>query len=79
MVLLDGETFTEISKTLMFKIKTDMIDSIAVDLAIHDNRSRYSHSGEMDRYKVAVGGNAVIWIVTFDYHLVGFKNSSGAV
>ena len=60
MVLLDGETFTEISKTLMFKNKKrNMIDSISVDLAIKDNKIEvFPFLVEMDRYKVAVGRNA---------------------
>ncbi len=45
MVLLDGETFTEISKKLMFKNKErNLIDYISVDLSIKDERSRYSRS-----------------------------------
>lgn len=75
MVLLDGETFTEISKTLMFKNKKrNMIDSIAVDLAIRDNQIEvYPFLVEMDRYKVAVGGTHNL-DMTFDYHLSVLKS-----
>lgn len=75
MVLLDGETFTEISKTLMFKNKKrNMIDSIAVDLAIHDNKIEvFPFLVEMDRYKVAVGGTHNL-DMTFDYHLSVLKS-----
>lgn len=75
MVLLDGETFTEISKTLMFKNKKrNMIDSIAVDLAIHDNKIKvFPFLVEMDRYKVAVGGTHNL-DMTFDYHLSVLKS-----
>lgn len=75
MVLLDGETFAEISKTLMFKNKKrNMIDSIAVDLAIKDNKINvFPFLVEMDRYKVAVGGTHNL-DMTFDYHLSVLKS-----
>lgn len=75
MVLLDGETFAEISKTLMFKNKErNMIDSIAVDLAIRDNQIEvFPFLIEMDRYKVAVGGTHNL-DMTFDYHLSVLKS-----
>lgn len=75
MVLLDGETFTEISKTLMFKNKErNMIDSISVDLAIKDNRIEvFPFLVEMDRYKVAVGGTHNL-DMTFNYHLSVLKS-----
>ena len=64
MVLLDGETFTEISKTLMFKNKKrNMIDSISV----------FPFLVEMDRYKVAVGGTHNL-DMTFNYHLSVLKS-----
>ncbi len=75
MVLLDGETFTEISKTLMFKNKKrNMIDSISVDLAIKDNKIEvFPFLVEMDRYKVAVGGTHNL-DMTFNYHLSVLKS-----
>lgn len=75
MVLLDGETFAEISKTLMFKNKKrNMIDSIAVDLAIHDNKIEvFPFLVEMDRYRVAVGGTHNL-DMTFNYHLSVLKS-----
>lgn len=75
MVLLDGETFTEISKKLMFKNKErNMIDSIAVDLAIRDNQIEvFPFLVEMDRYKVAVGGTHNL-DMTFDYHISVLKS-----
>lgn len=75
MVLLDGETFTEISKTLMFKNKErNLIDSIAVDLAIKDSKIEvFPFLVEMDRYKVAVGGTHNM-DMTFDYHLSVLKS-----
>lgn len=75
MVLLDGETFAEISKTLMFKNKErNLIDSIAVDLAIKDSKIEvFPFLVEMDRYKVAVGGTHNM-DMTFDYHLSVLKS-----
>ena len=75
MVLLDGETFAEISKTLMFKNKKrNLIDSIAVDLAIKDSKIEvFPFLVEMDRYKVAVGGTHNM-DMTFDYHLSVLKS-----
>ncbi|MCD8193952.1 MAG: AsmA-like C-terminal region-containing protein, partial [Tannerellaceae bacterium] len=75
MVLLDGETFSEISKTLMFKNKErNQIDSISVDLAIRDNKIEvYPFLIEMDRYKVAVGGTHHM-DMTFNYHLSVLKS-----
>lgn len=75
MVLLDGETFAEISKTLMFKNKKrNMIDSIAVDLAIKDNKIEvFPFLVEMDRYRVAVGGTHNL-DMTFNYHVSVLKS-----
>ena len=51
-----------------------MIDSIAVDLAIHDNKIEvFPFLVEMDRYKVAVGGTHNL-DMTFDYHLSVLKS-----
>ena len=75
MVLLDGETFTEISKTLMFKNKKrNVIDSISVDLAIKDNKIEvFPFLVEMDRYRVAVGGTHNL-DMTFNYHISVLKS-----
>ncbi|MCD7978602.1 MAG: AsmA-like C-terminal region-containing protein [Tannerellaceae bacterium] len=75
MVLLDGETFTEISKTLMFKNKQrNQIDSISVDLTIRDNKIEvFPFLLEMDRYRVAVGGTHNL-DMTFNYHLSVLKS-----
>lgn len=75
MVLLDGETFTEISKTLMFKNKKrNVIDSIGVDLAVHDNKIEvFPFLVEMDRYRVAVGGTHNL-DMTFNYHISVLKS-----
>jgi hypothetical protein len=70
LVLLDGETFTELSRTLMFKNKKrNSIDSIAVDLAVKDNHIEvFPFLLEMDRYRVAVVGTHNL-DMTFNYHL----------
>lgn len=75
MVLLDGETFTEISKTLMFKNKKrNIIDNIAVELIIKDNKIEvFPFLVEMDRYRVAVGGTHNM-DMTFNYHISVLKS-----
>lgn len=75
MVLLDGETFTEISKTLMFKNKKrNVIDSISVDLSIKDNKIEvFPFQVEVDRYRVAVGGTHHL-DMTFNYHISVLKS-----
>ena len=51
-----------------------MIDSIAVDLAIHNNKIEvFPFLVEMDRYKVAVGGTHNL-DMTFDYHISVLKS-----
>ena len=52
-----GETFSEISKMLMFKNKErNLIDSVAVDFRIKDGMIEvFPFLVEVDRYKVAVG------------------------
>ena len=58
LVLMDGETFAEISKTLMFKNKKrNVFDSISVNLTVQDgNVTVYPFLLQIDRYKAAVGG-----------------------
>lgn len=75
MVLLDGEAFAEISKTLMFKNKKrNVIDSISVNLAVKDNKIEvYPFMAEMDRYRVAVGGTHNL-DMTFNYHISVLKS-----
>lgn len=75
MVLLDGETFAEISKTLMFKNKKrNIIENISVDLTIADNKIQvYPFLVEIDRYRVAVGGTHNL-DMTFDYHVSVLKS-----
>lgn len=75
LVLLDGETFTEISKMLRFKNrKRNLIDRISVDLLVHDNRIElFPFIVEMDRYKAAVSGVQRL-DMSFDYHISVLKS-----
>ena len=75
LVLLDGETFTEISKMLRFKNRErNLIDRISVDLLVHDNRIElFPFIVEMDRYKAAVSGVQRL-DMSFDYHISVLKS-----
>lgn len=75
LVLLDGETFAEISKMLMFKNKNrNMIDSVSVDFLIKNGVIEiFPFMIEMDRYKVAVGGEHHI-DMNFKYHVSLLKS-----
>lgn len=75
LVLMDGETFAEISKMLMFKNKKrNMIDSISVDILIKDGVVEiFPFLLEIDRYKVAVGGEHNI-DMSFKYHISLLKS-----
>lgn len=75
LVLMDGETFAEISKMLMFKNKKrNLIDSISVDLAIKDGTIEiFPFLVEIDRYKAAIGGQHNI-DMTFKYHISILKS-----
>lgn len=75
LVLMDGETFSEISKMLMFKNKKrNLIDSISVDLTVKDGTVEiFPFLVEIDRYKAAVGGEHNI-DMTFKYHISILKS-----
>ncbi len=70
LVLMDGETFSEISKMLRFKNKNrNVIDSVSVDLLVRNGQIEiYPFLIGMDRYLAAVGGKHNI-DMTFDYHI----------
>lgn len=70
MVLLDGETFSEIAKTLMFKNKKrNLIDSISVELTIKNNQMEvYPFMLEMDKYRAAISGTHN-FDMSFNYHI----------
>ncbi|MGL4518928.1 MAG: AsmA family protein [Phocaeicola sp.] len=75
LVLMDGETFSEISKMLRFKNKErNVIDSVSVDLIVKDGQINiYPFLIGVDRYLVAVGGKHNI-DMTFDYHVSLLKS-----
>lgn len=58
LVVLDGETFDQIAKLLMFKKKTEnRIDSINAELTVYKNEiDVYPLCVQMDNYMVALGG-----------------------
>lgn len=70
LVLMDGETFSEISKMLRFKNKDrNVIDSVSVDLLVTKGQIEiFPFLIRMDRYLAAVGGKHNI-DMTFDYHV----------
>lgn len=75
LVLLDGETFAELSKMLMFKNKKENVfDSISVNVTVNDgNVTVYPFLVEIDRYKAAVGGHQGL-DMNFDYHISILKS-----
>ena len=70
MVVMDGETFTKISKMLMFNKKTEnVIDSINAEMTVYKNEiDIYPLCVSMDNYMVALGGRHKT-DMTFDYDI----------
>ena len=70
LVLLDGQTFSDISRKLMFRKKAlNLIDSIRVEATMADNRiDVFPFIMEMDRYRAAIAGSHNI-DRTFHYHI----------
>lgn len=75
LVLLDGETFTEISKMLMFKNKKhNMIDHISAEMLVRDSQIEiFPFVVEIDRYRAAVSGVHKM-DMTFNYHISVLKS-----
>ena len=75
LVLMDGETFAEISKKFLFKNKErNLIDSIAVNISVQDGHvTVYPFVIQMDRYRAAVGGTQDL-AMNFDYHISILKS-----
>ena len=75
LVLLDGETFAEISKKLMFKNKNkNRIDSMSVEMILDDEKLMiFPFQLSIDRYNVAVGGTQNLDL-SFDYHITVLKS-----
>jgi hypothetical protein len=70
LVLMDGETFSEIAKTFRFsKGAQNRVDSLSAEFTIfRDEIDVYPFLLVMDRYKVVVGGRHN-FDMTFDYHI----------
>lgn len=70
LVLMDGETFTEISKMLRFNKKTEnKIDTLYAEMAVFkDKIDVYPLLITMDKYQAALGGNHYL-SMDFDYHV----------
>ena len=68
LVVLDGETFSKISKLLLFNKKTEnKIDSINAEITVYKNEiDVYPLCVQMDNYMVALGGRHNT-NMTFDY------------
>lgn len=75
LVLMDGETFAEISKMLMFKNKKrNLIDSISATITLQNGEvTIYPFIIEIDRYRVGVGGRQDL-DMNFNYHISVLKS-----
>lgn len=74
LVLMDGETFTEIAKMLMFSKKTEnIIDSVSVELLVKNNEIEiFPFMVSMDKYRLGVGGTQGI-AGNFNFHVALLK------
>jgi hypothetical protein len=74
LVLMDGETFSEIAKMLMFNKKTkNLIDSVSVELVVKNNEIEiYPFMVSMDKYRLGVGGTQGLDL-SFNYHVALLK------
>lgn len=74
LVLMDGETFSEIAKMLMFSKKTrNVIDSVSVELLVKNNEIEiYPFMVAMDKYRLGVGGKQGL-DQSFNYHIALLK------
>jgi hypothetical protein len=70
LVVLDGQTFSKISKLLLFNKKTEnIIDSLNAEMTIYKNEiDIYPLCVQMDNYMVALGGRHNT-NMTFDYDI----------
>lgn len=75
LVLMDGETFAEISKMLMFKNKKrNLIDHISAEVLVRDSQVEvFPFVVEIDRYRAAVSGVHKMDL-TFNYHISVLKS-----
>lgn len=70
LVLMDGQTFSEIAKTLKFNKKTEnRVDSLSAEFTIFRNEiDVYPFLIVMDKYKAVVAGRHNL-DMSFDYHI----------
>jgi hypothetical protein len=70
LVLMDGQTFSEIARTLRFRKKTEnRVDSLSAEFTIFRNEvDVFPFLIVMDRYKAVVGGRHHL-DMTFDYNI----------
>jgi hypothetical protein len=70
LVLMDGETFSEIAKTLRFNKKTEnKVDSLSAEFTVFRNEiDVYPFLLVMDKYKVVIAGRHNL-DMSFDYHI----------
>ena len=75
LILLDGETFRYLAKTLKFKNRDKhTLDTLAVEMAIENGALEIFPSlVTMDRYKVAIGGTQNLDL-SFAYHISVLKS-----
>lgn len=75
LVLLDGKTFSEISKLLMFKNKKrNVVDSVGVQMAINNGAVEvFPFLIQIDRYRAAIGGEHSL-TNNFNYHISILKS-----
>lgn len=75
MVLLDGETFTQIAKIMRFKNKArNVVDQISVEMLVRNSAVElFPFILQMDRYKAAVSGVQKL-DMSFDYHISVLKS-----
>ncbi len=75
LVLMDGETFSEIAKMLMFNKKTrNLIDSVSVELLVRNNEIQiFPFMISLDKYRLGVGGTQNL-DMSFNYHIALLKS-----
>jgi len=75
LVLMDGETFTELAKTLRFRNRQrNLIDSMQVEMILDGEQLLiFPFLLGIDRYVVAVGGTQRL-DMTFDYHITVIRS-----
>lgn len=75
MVLMDGQTFSKIAKTLMFKNKREnLVENISVQMIARNNKVEiFPFVMEIDRYRVGIGGTQNL-DMSYKYHISILKS-----